>query len=91
MKDKRNVQKASNKNKEYGMLITKESDTIRQLHEKLSPRMGNFLKARRDIEPFDDLDKIRQTKLDDRLFELRKKIYKGRESPTPSPLIKKRQ
>ena len=65
-----------------------ESDTIKNLHDKLSPKMGNFLRARKAVEAYDDIDKIRETPLVSRLTTLRSKIYKNRKSPTPSPLIK---
>ena len=44
----------------------------------LSPKMANFAKARKEIEPFDDLNTLRKTKMDQRLAELREKIYRNR-------------
>ena len=54
----------------------------------LSPTMGNFHRARKAVEEYDDVNELRKTPLDGRLLTLREKIYKGRHSPTPSPLIK---
>ena len=55
-KEKRIFKRQTTKNKHYGNLITKESDTIKNLHKLLSPKMGNFYKARRAVEPYDDID-----------------------------------
>eukprot|EP00353_Schmidingerella_taraikaensis_P001210 CAMPEP_0185597214 /NCGR_PEP_ID=MMETSP0434-20130131/81224_1 /TAXON_ID=626734 ORGANISM="Favella taraikaensis, Strain Fe Narragansett Bay" /NCGR_SAMPLE_ID=MMETSP0434 /ASSEMBLY_ACC=CAM_ASM_000379 /LENGTH=73 /DNA_ID=CAMNT_0028225875 /DNA_START=1532 /DNA_END=1753 /DNA_ORIENTATION=+ len=61
--EKRAQRKFSKQNKKYEQIITQESETVRHLYKMLSPKMANFLKARKEIEPFDDLDKLRETNL----------------------------
>ena len=43
---------------------------MKHLFKMLSPEMSNFLKARKDIEPYDDLDQLREKNLGQRLAEL---------------------
>ena len=59
------------KNKKYEEIVTQESETIKHLFKMLSPQMANFLKARREIDDFDDIDKIRENNLGQRLAKLR--------------------
>jgi hypothetical protein len=43
--------------------------------------MANFERARKDIEPYDDIEELRQTNIGQRLANLRSKIYKDRQAP----------
>ena len=47
--------------------------------------MANFIKARKEIEPFDDINDLRKTSIDDRLTNLREKIYKNRKPVVVTP------
>lgn len=81
MPEKREQRRQNLKNKKYEQIITAESDTIKHLYKMLSPKMANFAKARKEIEPFDDLNALRETQLDKRLANLRQQIYKNRKEP----------
>ena len=37
-----------------------------------SPKVANFARARKDIEPFDDIKQLRQVNIGQRLADLRK-------------------
>ena len=52
--------------------MNQESETIKHLFKMMSPKMSNFLKARREIDDYDDIDKIREANLGQRLAGLRK-------------------
>lgn len=43
----------------------------------MSPEMANFQRANKEIEPYDDLEKLRENNIGQRLADLRKQIYKG--------------
>ena len=43
-------------NEKYRKIITQESETVRHLYKMLSPKMANFEKAKKEIEPYDDID-----------------------------------
>ena len=44
--------------------------------------MANFQRARKDIEPYDDDEKLRETNIGQRLANLRQKIYKEGQMPS---------
>ena len=50
----------SRMNEKYREIITKESETVKHLFKMLSPKMANFAKAKREIEPYDDINELRQ-------------------------------
>lgn len=75
--EKRAQKRLNLKNKKYKEIVTHESETIKHLFKMMSPKMANFLKARREIEPFDDIDKIREVNLGQRLATLRNQIYQN--------------
>lgn len=54
--EKRGEEKVSRMNKKYQDIITGESETVAHLYKMLSPKMGNFKKAKKEIEPYDDLE-----------------------------------
>lgn len=45
----------------------------------ISPKVQNFDRANREIEPYDDADEIRQVNIGQRLANLRAQIYKNKE------------
>ena len=47
-------------NEKYREIITKESETVKHLFKMLSPKMANFAKAKREIEPYDDINELRK-------------------------------
>ena len=48
--------KRSRLNDKYQRIITQESETVKHLYKMLSPKMANFKRAQKDIEPYDDID-----------------------------------
>ena len=68
----------SRQNKNYERIITQESETVKHLYKMLSPKMANFAKAKNEIEPYDDLEALRQKNMGQRLADLRSQIYKNR-------------
>ena len=50
-------------NRKYQRIITQESETVKHLFQMLSPEMANFQKAKREIEPYDDIEKLRETNI----------------------------
>ena len=52
----------------------------------LSPKMANFEKAKKEIEPYDDVNELRKQNFGSRLANLRMKIYKhGKSVAVDSP------
>ena len=67
-------------NRKYKNIITKESETVKHLYNMISPKTGNFARAKQEIEPYDDLDELRKENLGQRMAQARAQIYKYRQT-----------
>ena len=50
----------SRMNEKYRKIITQESETVKHLFKMLSPKMADFSKAKKEIEPYDDINELRK-------------------------------
>ena len=66
-------------------MITRDSETVKHLFQMFSPNFADFKKAKREIEPYDDLCELEKMNLGQRINELRTQIYKNKVTSSKAP------
>jgi len=54
------LKRESRLREKYQRLITHESETVKHLYKMFSPNTSNKMRATREIEPYDDLNSLRE-------------------------------
>ena len=86
------LKRESRLREKYQRLITHESETVKHLYQMFSPNTSNKMRATREIEPYDDLNSLREKNMGQRMADLRKKIYtqrKAQETAVVKPKVRK--